>query len=333
MLWTLILACSKPLPPAGGGTTSSTPPTPPTEDTSPPTLDSGGDSGTVPTGTDTAPPYDCSVLPAVPVQYDTLQGWGTAEDFDFDVDGYHVAILNQNLVGHDRYDNQKIITPGISTFTSGTRVLATGDWIVANSGAGDLLRIDVANGGQEVIASGLNYPNGVEVSHDGFAFTAENGAGRVVQVEPYTEAKYQVAGGLDGANGLTFNPAEDILYVGSFGAGKVWAVPRLGPTEWDASYVLWDTILGDGGFDGINTDICGNVYLTEYIAGKVWRITPDGLNGDLVVDLPSSWIPNIRWGNNHGGWATDYLYVADRDQGRLFALHMGIQGRPHVSVP
>jgi sugar lactone lactonase YvrE len=331
-MWNLLLACSHSLLPSEPGAPTEPPATSPGTGDTAPTLDTAGDTDTLPP-TDTAPPYDCSVPPAVPVQYDTLQGWGTAEDFDFDVDGFHVAVLNTNLVGHDQYGAQKIISPSIGGFTSGTRVLATGDWVVADSGAGSFVRIDLATGGQEVIAGGLNYPNGVEVSHDGYAFVAENGAGRVIQVDPYTKERWPVASGLDGANGLTFNPEEDILYVGSFGAGKVWGIPRLGPTEWDASFVLWDTILNDGGFDGINTDICGNVYLTEYTQGRVWRILPDGSKGDLVVDLPSFWIPNIRWGNGHGGWATNYLYVADRDQGRLFALHMGIEGRHHVSIP
>jgi sugar lactone lactonase YvrE len=327
----LLFACTPAPVPGGNATTIPTVEPTPTTDTgstvTTPTTD------TFVTTTPTTEPYDCSVLPAVPVQYDTMTGWGTAEDFDFDVEGYHVAVLNSNLVGHDQADAQKIITPNVGSFVSGTRVLPSGDWIVANSGTGDLLRVDVATGGQTSIAGGLSYPNGVEVSRDGYAFVAENGVGRIQQVEPYTEERWLVATGLDASNGLAFNQDESILYVGSFGAGKVWGVPRLGPTEWDTPFVLWDTSFGDGGFDGINTDICGNVYVTEYIAGKVWRITPDGLQGDLVIDLSSSWIPNLRWGHGIGGWETDVLYVADRDQGRLFALQMGIQGRTHVSIP
>ena len=82
-----------------------------------------------------------------------------------------------------------------------------------------------------------------------------------------------------------------------------------------------------GGFDGINVDICGNVYITEYGTGKIYRITPDGV-GTMVVDLPSFWIPNLRWGNGIGGWETDILYVTAYD--RLYALEMGILGKPHV---
>lgn len=334
MLLSLILACSKPHvePPEPTPEPTDTVDTVDTDVTTGPGPTDTGD--TDPVTTPTVPAYDCSVLPAVPVAYDTMQDWGTAEDFDFDTDGYHVSVINSNLIGYDLYDQRKIISPDVGSVTNGTRVSVTGDWIVADSGRGDLVKVDVLTGGQTVLAGGLSFPNGVEVSRDGTVFVAENGIGRVIQVDPVTKERWVVATGLDGSNGLAFNQDESILYVGSFGSGKVWGVPRVGPTEWGPSFVLWDTQAGaDGGFDGINTDICGNVYITEYVQGRIWRITPDGLQGDLVVDLPSSWIPNLRWGTGVGGWETDVLYVADRTDGRLFALHMGIEGRTHVSVP
>ena len=98
-------------------------------------------------------------------------------------------------------------------------------------------------------------------------------------------------------------------------------------------FVLMDQSGFSGGFDGINVDACGNVYVTEYIKGDIWRITPDGAQVEKFVSLPSSWIPNLRWGHGMYGWETDILYVADRDQGRIFAVHAGIEGKKHVLAP
>ena len=79
-----------------------------------------------------------------------------------------------------------------------------------------------------------------------------------------------------------------------------------------------------GGLDGISMDACGYVYVTEYIAGKVYRFTPEGGVGDLAATLPSSWIPNLHWGTGVGGFDTHVMYVADRDLSGLYALDVGV---------
>ena len=69
------------------------------------------------------------------------------------------------------------------------------------------------------------------------------------------------------------------------------------------------------------------------MTGKVYRISPDASQVDEVAELPSSWIPNLRWGVGVGGWDPDVLYVADRDQGRVFAIDVGIPGKKHILAP
>ena len=80
-----------------------------------------------------------------------------------------------------------------------------------------------------------------------------------------------------------------------------------------------------GGIDGMGVDACGNVYASEYVYGKVWRISPEG-ELELLTELPSGWIPNIKWGRGLGGFSRDTMYVADRDSGRLFGVYVGVPG-------
>jgi sugar lactone lactonase YvrE len=80
-----------------------------------------------------------------------------------------------------------------------------------------------------------------------------------------------------------------------------------------------------GGIDGLGVDACGYVYASEYVKGNVWRISPQG-EIELLATLPSAWIPNIKWGRNLGGFSSEIMYVADRDQGRLFAISVGVPG-------
>jgi hypothetical protein len=77
------------------------------------------------------------------------------------------------------------------------------------------------------------------------------------------------------------------------------------------------------GIDGLGVDACGNVYATEFTSGLIWRIDPHG-QMEQLVRLPSMWIPNVKWGRELGGFSSTTLYVTDRDEGRLFALPVGV---------
>ena len=88
-----------------------------------------------------------------------------------------------------------------------------------------------------------------------------------------------------------------------------------------------------GGLDGLDVDACGNVYVTEYITGLVYRVPPEGGVAEEILSLESQWIPNLHWGSGVGGWSKDLLYVMDRDDDSVHAVDVGIHGRPVVHLP
>lgn len=90
---------------------------------------------------------------------------------------------------------------------------------------------------------------------------------------------------------------------------------------------------GGGGLDGINTDGCGSIYVTEYTAGNIWRIPADGGEVDLAAHVPASWIPNMHFGYGVGGFERDVLYVMNYDRGGLFALETTVAGKPEPYMP
>jgi len=88
-----------------------------------------------------------------------------------------------------------------------------------------------------------------------------------------------------------------------------------------------------GGLDGMAADVCGNVYVTEYVMGYIWRFSEEGGEPELVVDTGSYWIPNLHWGLGVGGWETDVLYVQERDSDDLLVLELGVEGMPAAYLP
>jgi sugar lactone lactonase YvrE len=332
-MWLLLtFACRAPEAPA--------PVDPARSDTAPPpdtaTLGATGDTAVAFTG-DTAPvepAFDCSAPwdNAPPVT--TLTGWSRAEDFDFDGEGYVVAVVNRNLFGRDPYGNNKVVAPSISGWTAGTRVLSTGDWVVADPENGSVVLITTATGAKTEILGGVAYPNGIEVDAEHNVYIGENDGDRVLRVNAYDPTDLEVvARDIREPNGVILSPDGQTLYVGSFGGGVIYAVDRDPAGGWMPHRVFYDPPVRDGGFDGINVDACGNVYITEFVKGKVYRVAPDASRVFEIADLPSSWIPNLRWGVGVAGWDPDTLYVSDRDQGRLFAIDVGIPGKPHLLAP
>lgn len=330
----LLAACADPEPqpipsvPTSGGTPVGTPAGTPPGSTS--------DSGTAPGSTTTEPPLDCTVLPPMPLaNFTTLSGFSTAEDFDFDPDGYAVSEYQTNVAGKDLAGNVKVITADIGSWTAGTRTLRTGDIVIAVPAEGNIKLVDPLTGAKSVILGGMAYPNGVDVDLQDNVYVADQTNSRVIRVNAYNPDDSElIATGLNNPNGVILSPDDMILYVGSFGGGVIYAIDKDPVTlTWGAPRILVQSPTFDMGYDGINVDRCGNVYWTEYIVGKVRRVTPDGATVSLVADLPSSWIPNLRWGHDIGGWRNDVLYVSDRDQGRIFGLEVGIPGKKHVLMP
>jgi len=313
---------------------------PPT-DTDPPTVPDDtavvhtGDTGPVQGTADTADPLVqlCATPQPIPVPYQVFQGWGSAEDFDIDFQGRHVSVSGSgNLVARDPAGGQTLIAPNVAEEAACTRMLPSGDFVVCNVGENSLVKVDISTGAKTTLVTGMSYPNGGEVDPDGFIYVAEQNAGRIRRIDSNTGDFTVIANNLNNPNGVIFSPDWQTLYVGSFGGGTVYAIDRIGPGNWQTRVFVQDPGQ-NGGFDGINVDECGNVYVTEFVAGIVWRISPDGNTVQQAVNLPSSWIPNLRWGNGVNGWDERTLYVSDRGQGRLFALDMGLRGKPAFQPP
>lgn len=327
-----LLACSGrgPTTPTDDGPTPTDVATPTDVPTPAPTGDTAPPEPTA----DTGPfPPDCSQPPAVPASFGNGNGFGNAEDFDFDFDGRHVSVIGGNLQARSFAGQVELLAPNVGFDTACTRMLPDGRFVVCQVGAASLLMIDPVSGARQVIATGLAYPNGAEVDLDGYVYVAEQNGGRVQRIDPQTSEAITIANNLVSPNGVIFSPDYQRLYVGSFGGGQIYAIDRTGPDSFDPPFVFAQSPGPDGGFDGINVDACGNVYFTEFIQGRVHRLEAGTANYALVAELPSSWIPNMRWGNGMGGTRRDVLYVSDRDQGRLFGLEIGLEGKASFTPP
>ncbi len=273
----------------------------------------------------------CDNLTPLPVTPTTLSGFSGSEDFAFDGDGNLVSAFSGSLTRQGKTGGPSVIVSGFGD-TAGTAFLPGGDIIIANVDLGAVERINPANGSRVPVKSNIAYPNGITIGQDGTIYVAEHDGMRVLAVDPDSGESTPIATGLVNPNGLSFSPDYQTLFVGSFGGGTVHRIESDGAGGWNEPVLHGEIQTGfeGGGLDGVAVDGCGNVYITEYIVGKIWRLPPEGGTAVEVASLPSSWIPNMHWGAGIGGWSKDVLYVMDRDEGRVFELDLGIVEKPIV---
>jgi sugar lactone lactonase YvrE len=210
---------------------------------------------------------------------------------------------------------------------------------VAENAAGRVRRVHPDTGEFTVVAMGLQGPNGVAFSPKAGLFYVGSFEGSgVYKVTVPAPGELGQATVFARPNGSKLREPE--LACPDMKEGQACSVPGqfTGGTCKRIANVIdctKDTTIGPcdgqgcttsefgGGIDGLGVDVCGNVYASEYEEGNLWRISPEG-EIEQLAKLPAMWIPNLKWGRGVGGFRTDALYVADRDEGRLFMVSVGL---------
>jgi sugar lactone lactonase YvrE len=212
---------------------------------------------------------------------------------------------------------------------------------VAENGAGRVRRVNVDTGEFTVVAMGLQGPNGVAFSKEPNLFFVGSfegsGVYKVVVPAPGQLGQASVFARPNGSqlreptlSCPAMKEGESCSVPGQFTGGTCKRIANVIDCTKDTTIQpcngqgCTSSEFG-GGIDGLGVDACGNVYATEYSYGNLWRISPQG-KIEQLAKLPAMWIPNLKWGRGLGGFKRDVLFVADRDEGRLFAVSVGLPG-------
>jgi sugar lactone lactonase YvrE len=291
------------------------------------------DTGTKPTETSTD--FDCSApFPQAPFQIETYP-IQTQEDFDFSTGGYLVYQLGEAVVGTDKQGTTTVLSPGAAGDPRGVHGLTDGRIVIMSPWDGSIKIVDPLTQGLDILAGGLNTPNGVEVDlNDRIYFTS---MGEVGWTEPYGRDKHVIhsfgSGAEQAPNGIALSPDEQRLTV-AVPDGEhtnLVTIDLIGPDEWGNVQVLRT----DSGWrSALDTDVCGNIYTVDYNTGALWRILPDGTDESLGT-LPADEIwgfSAMRFGPGQGGWERDRLYITSRNA-EVYEVFIGIPGRRHTTTP
>ena len=304
-------------------------------------------TGTTPTGTTTTGttttqtttgPITCENLPSGPLTWSWLD-IQMEEDFDVDDEGYALVQDGGNVVGRNLWGDFKLVSTSASWDASGIQVLHTGEIIIGAQDEGSIKIVDPTTGNGILLMGGMTQPNGLEIESTDRVYVSEYTiTGRVRWVDPATGNNGVVLENTYMPNGLVLSPDEQTLYIGGHtnnGAnGAIIAVDRISDDVWDSANPRILHEMPGKDFDGVEVDICGNIYTVEYDTGKVVRITPDGASVEVIADIEDQggWgveYNSLRWGNGVDGWDPTVLYVTNREH--LFPVEVGIAGKPSPS--
>jgi len=95
----------------------------------------------------------------------------------------------------------------------------------------------------------------------------------------------------------------------------------------DQDGLLFCSTGGGGMLHGLDTDLCGNLYVTDDYSDAVWRFPPDGSAAEIVAATLYSPVSGIAWGIEKGGWNPDSLYLAIAGGKEILEVELGIPGR------
>lgn len=297
------------------------------------TADDTTTGGSTSTGDDTTgSPIDCDGLPQGLLPYTIRPGPKASEDLAFDDVGNMIGVQNSSLFKSPYEGQPQLWIPNVGGFVAGLRMTSNGILVFSDSTSSTLFRVKPGNDFKEMVLSGLEYANGLEVDLVGNVYVAEQSGSRVRRINPENGEFTILADNLNNPNGVSFSPDYKTLYVGSFGGGSIHAI-NFKDNGVDVENVeLLVGAIGGGGLDGMAVDACGNVYVCEYGPAIVWRISPIDKVPEQLINFGSdtSWIPNMQWGSGIGGWEKEILYVLDFSATRVFAVDVGIGDKPRA---
>jgi sugar lactone lactonase YvrE len=308
---------------------------PPAEGTRPPDARAGSDAppdlapeaGAVDAAPSSPSPSPCANLPSGPIAITRVPGIDPAEDITFDDSGnLYWHQLGGGIVRSRADGSSALFVPQVE-IVGGMRWTPAGDIYVATSQSVEKVS---PNGARTMVLSGHEF-NGIEVDRQGRVYATEVCGTRIFRYDPASKHADLISKDVvQRPNGLTFNPAFDMLYVSNYLGHDKPTLHRIAiqPNGTPGKTEVWVTGVGNGTFDGMAADECGNIYVANSDgAGEILRIAPDGKTHTVLVKRAGETLHNFMWGRGQG-WSENKLYIVSLGQG-LFEADVGVRGKKY----
>ncbi|PKN47371.1 MAG: hypothetical protein CVU59_03080 [Deltaproteobacteria bacterium HGW-Deltaproteobacteria-17] len=286
-----------------------------------------------------SPTYDCSRIPAAPLEINELAAPRGSKDLAFDAFGYVTgfdgfSLVRANLAG----DTQVLTTADFGgEGPDGLEYLPDGRLLGASQNQG--VFTVTPDGAINSLLPDLREVFGLLLWPDGMVYAGDNA--NIYRIDPRLGTATVLLRGQDYPELGEFRPRivnftldYSTMIIGTH-ENQLFRVPvdpALNPV---GDPVFWLDVAGSfSGVDGLVVDVCGNFYVPSY-PDELYRITPDG-----VAHLYHKWAGveafghGVRWGTGRDGWREDALYLP-RPYGGYTVVEVvtGVPGRRQMPEP
>ena len=293
-------------PPPPDPTTPTPPPAPttpapvttPTGDTSDSAVATGttGDTGT-------GVVLDCAALPTEPIGSTLFPDIHAYHGLAFDDEGNLIGSRNGDIIKYDYYGGSSLLSPNVG----GLEQFDMADDGMLYVASGNTIKQVAPTGGFINVATSIN-AYGVKVGPDGLVYAADSS--QIWRIDPVamTQEIYIPSGPQRSPKVLDWSPDLTKLYFGNLSGGRVHSVDLDSNFDPVSAPVVLATGVG-GWHDGLSVDVCGYIYLADYVTSSMFRISPDG-TVDTLFDPPlSRYGHGLKFGSGLYGWREDALYI------------------------
>ena len=200
--------------------------------------------------------------------------------------------LNGDIIKLSKTGNQTVFKSGLVSCRGLTIVNRT---LFAASSLG-VIGINIENASiiSTVNISGMSFLNDIESDNTGYLYTSDSDLGRIFRVK-ISDGSYTtfVSSGISGCNGLLFDGSNNRLLC------CLWAYPgpikSINISNGSVSDIIQTNL---DGCDGLTRDGLGNVYISSFLGGTVYRYSANFSSRKLVS-------------SNHSGSADIYYNKID----------------------
>jgi sugar lactone lactonase YvrE len=214
---------------------------------------------------------------------------------------------------------------------NGIRFDKAGNFYVADYVKHQIIKVDPTTKAATVFANNqsMNQPNDLAITDDGTLFASDpnwgQSTGQIWRIDQDGSTTL-VAKEMGTTNGIEVSPDNKTLYVNESKQLNVWAFTIAA----DKTLVNKRLVrkFDDHGFDGMRSDVDGNLYITRYGKGTVVKMSP---SGEILqeIDVLGMRPSNLCFGGPDG----KTVYVTEVESTRLVAFRVdrpGLAWQRHV---
>lgn len=232
--------------------------------------------------------------------------------------------------------SELVESPTFASRTLGLRFASTGDLLLAQLDDGEL-RSMAPDGSVETLVDQVGFPNGIYVDPDDVVYFTDftaNSVRRFPLADP--GAGIEIAQ-VNQANGVYYDPLRRLAFAVSYANGDLFRIPLAEDGTPGAAVLV--TTLG-GAIDGLNMDVCGNLYAVDNNNGgpnRLLRVFMDDLGEMSEVEEIAGGLDgalaNPLWGNGaaYGDFQTALFLTGV--PGDIYYVDVQITGAPAATPP